>query len=136
MRKKRKRPSAIVGKSPLATVENIKTLGLLLAESKKAKPEDKFAIWDKYLTEIIERIAPEMTPKKQPKLTTTIAIDMVKRIEALQDQIDDIYAEARSYDGTNNDSVIHDAVSARREKRDAQESEDALLGSFDAEDVF
>jgi len=136
MRKKRKRPSVIVGKSPLATVENIKTLGALLAASKKAKPEDKFAIWDKYLTEIIERIAPEMAPNKQPKLTTAIAIDMVQRIEALQEKIDEIYAEARSYDGLNNDSVIHDAVAARRKKRDAQESEDALLGSFDVEEVL
>ena len=68
------------------------------------------------------------------KLTTATATDMVGRIESLHRQIDEVYAEARGYDGTNNDSVIRDAVKARRDQREAQESAKGLLDGFDVVD--
>ena len=68
------------------------------------------------------------------KLTTAIATGMVDRIEALQKQIDAVYAEANTYDGTGNSSVIRDAVKARAEQREAEWNAGALLASFDAED--
>ena len=67
------------------------------------------------------------------KLITAIATEMVGRIESLHRQVDEVYAEARSYDGTNNDSVIRDAVQARKDQRAAQESAKSLLDSLDAE---
>lgn len=68
------------------------------------------------------------------KLTTAIATSMVDRIEALQKQIDEVYAEASTYDGTGNSNVIRDAVKARAEQREAEWNAGALLASFDAED--
>jgi hypothetical protein len=68
------------------------------------------------------------------RLTTAIATELVDRIEALQRQIDEVYAEANSYDGTGNSSVIRDAVKARAELREAEYNASALLASFDAED--
>lgn len=69
------------------------------------------------------------------KLTTAIATDMVNRIEALQNQIDAIYASANlEYDGMGNSNVIRDAVKARAEVREAEYSAAALLESFDAVD--
>ena len=68
------------------------------------------------------------------RLTSKIALDMVLRIEALQRQIEDIYAEARSYEGENNDSVIADAVQARSDQRELASDAEALIGSFDWDD--
>ena len=118
--------------SALATVENLKSLAALLAASRRAKTTaEKMAVWDTHLTEIIKRIAPDMA---QNKLTTAIATDMVNRIEALQRQIDDIYAEANRFDGTGNSNVIRDAVQARAELRDAEFRSSDLLASFDVEE--
>ena len=69
----------------------------------------------------------------KPKLTTAIATGMVARIESLHRQIDEVYADARHYEGTNNDNVIRDAVAARKDQRAAQESAKGLLDSFDVE---
>lgn len=123
--------------TPLATAENIKSLAALLAASRKAKtPAGKMAVWDNHLTEIVERIAPSMTPKE--KLTTAIATGMVDRLVALKEQYDAdvraIYAEADSYPGRGNSNVIRDALKARNELREAQYTAAALLESFDAED--
>lgn len=68
---------------------------------------------------------------KADRLTSTIALDMVKRIEALHEQIDAIYAEARKYPDINNDNVIRDAVEARRAERNARAEAEGLIGSFD-----
>jgi len=68
------------------------------------------------------------------KLTTAIATDMVDRIEALQNQITAIYAEANTYDGMGNSNVIRDAVNARAELRDAEFRSADLLASFDVAD--
>ena len=46
-----------------------------------------------------------------------------------------IYIDARdNYAGVNNDSVISDAVKARRDLREAEFMASSLLASFDAED--
>lgn len=68
------------------------------------------------------------------KLTTAVATELVGRIESLHRQIDEVYAEARTYEGTNNDNVIRDAVKARKESREAYESAKGLLDSFDVTD--
>lgn len=68
------------------------------------------------------------------KLTTAIATDMVNRIEALQKQIDAVYAEANTYDGSGNSSVVRDAWKLRSELREAEYNAAALLASFDVED--
>lgn len=74
-----------------------------------------------------------MTTRK--KLTTAIATDMVRRIEALQDQIDAIYADAQlNYDGTNNGSLIREAIATRSEQRDAEFRASGLLESLDVVD--
>jgi hypothetical protein len=65
------------------------------------------------------------------QLTAKKALEYVLRIEALTEQIEDVYAEVRSYDGENNDSVIRDAVEARAEMRARSEDAAALIGSFD-----
>jgi hypothetical protein len=71
----------------------------------------------------------------KPKLTTAIATEMVDRIEALQNQISEIYAEANTqYEGMGNSNVIRDAVKARAEMREAEYSASALLESFDVQD--
>lgn len=70
----------------------------------------------------------------KPKLTSETALDMVTRIEGLTEQIDAIYAEARSFDGENNDSVIRDAVKARAHQRDSAWEAEAYIASFDIED--
>jgi len=98
--------------------------------------EEKLAALDKGLSEIVERIAPEMT---KPKLTTAIATEMVDRIEKIKNDSDAailaIYIDARdNYAGVNNDSVISDAVKARRDLREAEFMASSLLASFDAED--
>ncbi len=116
---------------PLATVENLRSLAELRGALKNAKPDEKIAVFEKYLAEIVERITPEMTTKK---LTTAIATDMVDRIEKLQRQINNIYAEADSYDGAGNSNVIRDAVKARDAMRESEFEAAGLLESFDAED--
>lgn len=68
------------------------------------------------------------------KLTSAIALEMVKRIEALQDQISAVYREAGDYDGTNNANVIRDIVKARDEQRDAEFIATGMLESLDIED--
>lgn len=68
------------------------------------------------------------------KLTSAIALDMVLRIESKQGEVADIYAEARSYEGQNNDNVIHDAIEARARLREAASDADGLIGSFDWDD--
>jgi len=65
------------------------------------------------------------------KLTSTIALDMVRRIEIKQAEIDAIYAEARSYEGQHNDNVIRDAIEARTRLREAASDAEGLIGSFD-----
>lgn len=75
----------------------------------------------------------------KPKLTTAIATEMVDRLEALKKQYDAdtwaIYADARdNYAGTNNNSVIADALKAREELREAEFTASSLLASFDCED--
>jgi hypothetical protein len=118
----------------LATIENLRSLVMLSAALKKAKPEEKIGLWEKYLTEIVERIAPNMTARK--KLTTAIATDMVERIEALQDQIDAIYTDAQlNYDGTNNGNLIREVIKARAEHRNAEFIAAGLLESLDVEDT-
>jgi hypothetical protein len=67
------------------------------------------------------------------RLATAIATNMVDRIEALQDQIDAIYREANDCDGGGNTNVIRDAWNARQTRRQEEDNERALLGSFDAE---
>ena len=67
------------------------------------------------------------------KLTTAMATAMVNRIEALQNQIDEIYAEANTY-GMGNSNAIRDAVKARAELREAEYNASALLASFDVEE--
>ncbi len=68
------------------------------------------------------------------KLTSKIALNMIERIEALKEQTETIYAEAREYDGLNNDRVIQDAVDARAAQREAAEEADAYISSFDADE--
>jgi uncharacterized protein (UPF0335 family) len=67
-------------------------------------------------------------------MTSQIALTLIERVEALQRQIADVYAEARTYDGINNDRVLQDALAARSAKRDAEEEADALIRSFDFEE--
>lgn len=119
--------------SELATPENLKTLASLIAASRKAKtPAEKLAAWDKHLTEIIERIAPEMAQKK---MTTATATQMVEEIERLQNQIDTIYARANmDYGCSTNANVLRDAVKERKAMRDAAGQAEGLLASFDVED--
>lgn len=64
-------------------------------------------------------------------LTGKRALEFVLRIEALHEQIEDVYAEVRSYEGQNNDSVIRDAVEARAAQRSSAEDAQALIWSFD-----
>jgi hypothetical protein len=59
---------------------------------------------------------------------------MIHRIEALKEQIASVYAEARTYDGVNNDRVLEDAILAREAQREAAEEALGLIGSFDVED--
>ena len=66
-----------------------------------------------------------------PKLTSEIALSLVERIEALHEQIAAVYAEARTFDGENNDRVIRDAVDSRKAQREAGDEADALIRSFD-----
>lgn len=81
------------------------------------------------MTDIQQKGKPQMK-----KLTTAIATDMVDRIEALQNQIGAIYAEANQYDGMGNSNVIRDAVKARNAQRESEFEASALLSSFDASD--
>mgnify|MGYP000899021395 FL=1 len=123
--------------NPLATTENLHSLVTARAGMKRAtSTEEKLAALDKGLSEIVERIAPEMT---KPKLTTAIATEMVDLIEKIKNDSDAailaIYIDARdNYAGVNNDSVISDAVKARRDLREAEFMASSLLASFDAED--
>lgn len=75
------------------------------------------------------RRKPNMT-----KLTSTTAMRLVERIEALNEEIEQVYAEARTYDGQNNDHVIRDAVALRKTQRDVTSEAESLIGSFDWED--
>jgi len=65
------------------------------------------------------------------QLTGKKALDFVLRIEALNEQIEDVYAEVRSFEGLHNDNVIRDAVEARAAQRSSAEDAQALIGSFD-----
>lgn len=69
-----------------------------------------------------------------PKMTSEIARSFVERIEALNDQIEAVYAEARSYEGVNNDRPIKDAVDLRKSYRDARDEAEGLIGSYDWEE--
>lgn len=68
------------------------------------------------------------------KLTSKIALELVTRIEALNDQIHEVYREANDYDGINNINVIRDIVKAREEVADQKCIADGLLESLDLED--
>lgn len=69
------------------------------------------------------------------RLTAEIATQLVSRIEAFHAEIEKIYDEVRGYDGNGNDSVIADAVAARKQQREAGQTAAALLGSFDFNDA-
>lgn len=69
------------------------------------------------------------------KLTTQIARGLVNKIEDYQARIAAIYAEARTYDGINNDNVIRDILAARKTEQDAREEASSLLGSFDIDEA-
>lgn len=70
-----------------------------------------------------------------PKMTTAIATEMVLQIEALQEQIDAIYAKATTgFAGSNHAAEIREAVKSRKAVRDEQGFAEGLLASFDAED--
>lgn len=84
----------------------------------------------------MDKPSAEKTENTMPtkKLTTAIATDMVDRIEALQEKITAIYAEANTFDGMGNSNLIRDAVNARAESRDAAFRCADLLASFDVAD--
>lgn len=65
------------------------------------------------------------------KLNSAIALGMIEAVEALNAQIEAVYANVRQYDGLNNDRVIQDAVCARKAQREAAEEAESLIGSFD-----
>lgn len=117
----------------LATVENLKSLVALISASRMALTDaERLAVWEKYLTEILERIAPEMAQKK---LTTAEATKMVEEIERLKDQIESIYAKADMDYGCNtNSNILRDAVRERKAQREAGEYAKGLLSSFDIDD--
>lgn len=69
------------------------------------------------------------------KLTSEIARCMIAKIEGLQEQIREVFTDAReNYEGRNNDSVLHDALRARNTARDAADEAEGYIGSFDIED--
>ena len=68
------------------------------------------------------------------KLTSGIALEMVKRIEGLNTQIFAVYRAANDYDGMNNINLIRDIVKAREEAKDRKFEADGLLASLDIED--
>jgi len=112
------------------------------------------AVWDKNAALLYERdpVAPQpalaveaeppltRTIENQtkethvPKLTSAIALELVTRIEALNDQITDVYREAGEYDGINNINVIRDIVKAREEASDQKMMADGMLESFDEDE--
>lgn len=65
------------------------------------------------------------------KMTSAIALQLVEKIEGLYEQIDAVYAEARTYDDINNDNVIRDAVALRKTLRDVTSEAEGLISSFD-----
>jgi Lar family restriction alleviation protein len=69
-----------------------------------------------------------------PKLTSKIAIQLVERIEALNDQIHAVYREAGEYDGTNNINLIREIVDARAAVADSKVVAEGLLESLDLPD--
>lgn len=69
-----------------------------------------------------------------PKLTSKIALELVTRIEALNDQIADVYREAGGYDGINNINVIGDIVKAREEANDQKCIAGGLLEALDEDE--
>lgn len=78
--------------------------------------------------------SPTMDEEKETemeRLTSKKALELVLRIEALNRQIAEVYAEARKYEGQNNDSVIRDAVEARADQRERGDDAAGLIGSFD-----
>lgn len=68
------------------------------------------------------------------KLTSEIALSLVESIEAYQDKIAAVYAEANTYNGNGNSNLIRDAVKARAAAREAEWEAQALLASVDAEE--
>lgn len=69
-----------------------------------------------------------------PKLTSAIALELVKRIEALNDQISDVYREAGEYDGINNINAIREIVKAREDAADSKVFADGALEALDLTD--
>lgn len=69
-----------------------------------------------------------------PKLTSKIALELVTRIEALNDQITEVYRQAGEYDGINNINAIRDIVKAREEAKDQQMIADGSLEALDIDD--
>ncbi|MGE3419363.1 MAG: hypothetical protein AB7I42_25175 [Bradyrhizobium sp.] len=68
------------------------------------------------------------------KMTSEIALDMVTRIEALNDQISAVYREASDYDGGGNVNLIRDIVKARKAANDEKMIAEALLAAVDEEE--
>lgn len=69
-----------------------------------------------------------------PKMTSEIALGLVKEIEALNEQITAVYRKAGEYDDYNNANVIRDIVEARAAENDAKSEAEGMLKSFDIED--
>lgn len=91
------------------------------------------------MSDLIERTGPatfESQPRRlnMPKLTSKIAMELVTRIEALNDQIAEVYREANDYDGMNNVNVIRDIVKAREEANDQKCIAGGLLEALDLDE--
>ena len=68
------------------------------------------------------------------RMTTAQATAMVEQIEALMEQITQIYISAnRDYLGHGNSNVLRDAIKERAAEREAASTASGYLGSFDAE---
>lgn len=70
-----------------------------------------------------------------PKLTSEIALQLVTRIEALQEQINAVYRLAGDYDGCGNINLIRDIVKARDSANDERMMAEGMLASLDMEDA-
>lgn len=70
------------------------------------------------------------------KMTTEIATKMIERIEALEEEIAQIYADADThYTPTNSGSELRSIIKERRAARDAEFMASGMLAAFDvAED--
>lgn len=65
------------------------------------------------------------------KLTSSIALNLVERIEALNVQISEVYREAGEYDGINNINLIREIVDARAAAADSKVVAEGLVESID-----